>query len=836
MDDKDDKATPIEAKFELVGEEEEAKNWKGMILSVLVILAVAGMVGAAIVLGRDVLDTTNRKELVLDDLLESFEPKTFESKSSNWISNNKFIYLSDDKNIRLFNCDGFNSTIIVSNHTIIPMVGDQFSFLMTSDPNVVLFSYDRIQVNRHSKTARYKLFNAINNMVFDVISSNSFENVPLQNALLSPSGRKLAFVDKNNIFLMEKFFDGQKDASQITTDGSEKTIYNGITDWLYEEEILLSSNAMYWSENSRYLAYIKFDDSNVQVFDMPIYDSNNYPQMGSMRYPKVGSQNPTVDIFIYDTENKKNIKQQVPNSVLEGFVDYYVWNVKFLSNYELIIVYVNRVQTKSITVVNDVSTGTVNMNKEYPSTQGIGWNTPIDLKVSTMHNAYFQIWSIDNFQNILSFNRKTGNVQQVTMHQFDVTEIVYINDNIGEVFYIGTNGDPKQRHLFRKKFTDLNSSPVCMTCKDSHKLPETYINPGNLKNQINFDNGTKCLYHSASFSTDGDFYALNCLGDRIPITYIKSIKNESINYIYEDNEKLKESVDKKILPKKSYLTVVLNEETNETVDAELYYPPEFDPNDKDTTYPVLIYTYGSPSTQVVSYKFHLRKFEAYLATNFKIIIASIDGRGSGANGEEFMKSVYQNLGKFETEDQFKLVEALKHETYTDNNKFAIWGWSYGGYLSALALLNETTPFQCCVSGAPVTAWELYDTAYTERYLGENTHDNRKSYERSSLVEVAKKNSAFFGKRSMLLVHGTGDDNVHFQNSVVLAGILRKTNIDLDFEVYPNDRHTPNEINQGVFFKKMTRFLLNCYDIDYKQHLEALNLHHLIIHPPQPPEE
>lgn len=812
-----------ETKYELVGEEEESKNWKGMALSFLVICAIISMVVLAIVVNKPIIDPTDKKPLTLDELVKSFDPKKFEGQ---WLSESEFALQTDDKNIKLFNCNKLNSTIILSSDTIVPMVGENFKFFMENDRSIIMFAYDHKSVHRHSFTARFKLYNTKNNALLDVNPPETFQSTPLQNALLSPSGNKVAFVSANNIFLMDDFKNGNKESTQVTTDGASEKVFNGIADWLYEEEIFSDTNAMYWSPNSQFLAFIKFNDSLIQPYFVPFYDSSPYSYT-NIQYPAVGSKNPIASVHIYDTTNKKTIAVTVPESVTKTFDEFYVWKVKFLSDEEVIVVYVDREQKMSVTVINDIASGAVNMQKEYPSKPSSTWSLPKGLSISANHDLYFQIWSIENYANILAFDRKNGAVKQVTTHDFDVISISNVNDKLGELFYIATNGDPKQRHLFRKSFTS-ESSAECLTCKDSDELPEVYEEPS--KNLLQFNSSERCLYHDASFSSDGGFYALECLGDRLPITYIKSSVDEGLNFTYEDNAKLRELVETKLLPRKAYLTVDLGD--GEKADAEIYYPVDFEPLTE--IYPVLIYTYGSPTSQIVDYRFNIRKFEAYMSIHFNVIVASMDGRGTGANGEKFEKSVYHQLGKLESKDQAALAAAMQAEKYTDDSKYAVWGWSYGGYLSALALLNETTPFQCGISGAPVTDWTLYDSAYTERFMGLYPQ-NSKSYQESSLLEFAKKNSQFYAKRSMLLMHGTSDDNVHFKNSALLAIQLRQTNIDLDFEVYPNDRHTPSMETQRVLFKKMTLFLLNCYDIDFREHYGPLDLEHLVVIKEPPPE-
>lgn len=484
----------------------------------------------------------------------------------------------------------------------------------------------------------------------------SFENVPLQNAQLSPNSKKLAFVEKNNIYLLADFTSIDKQSTQITTDGLENTIYNGIADWVYEEEVLHTTNAMYWSPDSSYLAYMKFDDSEVEEFTILMYNEEPYADKKTIRYPKVDSTNPTASVHVYDTNAATSIKMNEPNSVSQGFGDYYIWSVDFCSNSELLVVYVDRNQKKSITVVYDVTSGNAKLQKEYPSAeaQEDTWNTPKGLLISTKHNEYFQIWNVNNYANIIAFNIKTGSVEQITDHQFDVMDLLKVNDKSGDIYYVATNGDSMQRHVFKKQFTTDYSVAKCLTCQDSNKVAKEFYEPA--KNLVRFNETFRCLYHTASFSLNGEFYALECLGDRIPVTYIRSSINEKLNYIYENNSELAALVDSKFMPKRAYKTIVFDKENNAT--AELYYPKEFNPAtiNKDMMYPVLVYTYGGPNSQVVDYQFNVRKFEAYMATNFDVIVAMVNGRGSSASGEKFMKSVYKKLGKLEMHDQLKLAE------------------------------------------------------------------------------------------------------------------------------------------------------------------------------------
>lgn len=816
-------------KSELVGSNANSRNWKGLAISVLVIVIVFTLIVVAVIVKRPPpKDNLDFKPLSLDEIIhKNFEPKRF---NGIWLNNRQFAYMTDNSNIMLYDCQNLNQTLLLPNSTINPLIGSNFKFFMGSDPNVILFSYDIKNVYRHSNTARYKLYNTATRGQYDVSPSNSEDEVSLQNTLISPNSKKLAFVYQNNIYLVENFFDSQKNLIQLTNDGLENTIYNGITDWLYEEEILLQTNAMWWSPESSKLAYLKFNDSLVEYYHFPIYDGTPYGSLNKVRYPKPDTKNPKVSIYIYSDQTKNSTELPIPKNFL--LTDFYIQNIKWQTDDTLIVVFLNRKQNHAITVIYDANSGQIKMQKLYPSMNTDTWLIPSGLL--TTANYYFQIWPYNGYKSVLSFDlSKKSDVQVITNHKFDVTDLLTVNEKSDDLYYLATNGDPKQRHLFRKKLSDINSQSECLTCVDKESVPK-HTNP--IDNSVDIAEGKACLYYSASFSTNADFYVLECLGDRIPVSYIKSVQEkrgssdiDEEKQIFERNEDLKQNLYKRLLPKKAYLRVYLDNDTHAYSDAEILYPPNFDP--LETMYPVLIYVYNGPSTQQVDFQFRIRKFESYLCVNYNVIVAVIDGRGTDSNGDAYMKAVYKHLGKLESQDQISLAEALKQEYYTDDAKFAIWGWSYGGFISAMSLFNESTPFGCAISGAPVTDWTYYDSAYTERYLGSYAH-NRKGYEDSSLIETIiknnKHNTQYLSKKKLLLIHGTGDDNVHFQNSAVLAKVLRNTNLELDFDIYPDMQHSPDERKQLLLYQKMTKYLLDCYGLNYHDYYEQLSYHHLLV--------
>jgi dipeptidyl aminopeptidase/acylaminoacyl peptidase len=559
----------------------------------------------------------------------------------------------------------------VTNNTLKQSVGSDFTFKIEKDPTVLLLSYDTKQLYRHSIVGRYKLFNSVSNMSFDVLPPDLYSTDKIQAALLAPNSRKVAFVYENNIYLMENYYDGIDTSKSITSDGQLDTIMNGITDWIYEEEILMQTRAMWWSPDSLKLAYIKFNDTNVNFFEFPIYDGSSYSTINKVRYPKPDKPNPTVSLHIFNTVNRNTIFLEVPKNVLLSFVDYYILNVGWLSNDKLIVTFINRMQNMAINSINDANNGRVLSYKEYPSApkNKNDWFLPTGLLSSSFYQSYFQIWPYEGFKTIIRFDTRNGDAQPITSHKFDVIELLTLNEKDGFIYYSATNGDPKQKHLFRKQIFKEIIEAECLTCNISLHV-EPQLPP--IKQAVMIGTSDNCFYFDSSFGKNAKFYVLECLGDGVPVVKVKSIDNKTIDHIIENNDQLRDLINTKILPNKSYLRVHIDNITNSFADAELLFPPTFPKEDK--TYPVLVYVYNGPSSQVVDYKFRVRQLESFICVNFDVIVAVIDGRGTDNNGDLYMKAVTRQLGKLEANDQIELAKTLQHQFYTDDDKFAIWGW------------------------------------------------------------------------------------------------------------------------------------------------------------------
>jgi dipeptidyl-peptidase-4 len=371
----------------------------------------------------------------------------------------------------------------------------------------------------------------------------------------------------------------------------------------------------------------------------------------------------------------------------------------------------------------------------------------------------------------LYFHKVDGpQIFQITSGDWEVDQVLGIDEKNELIYYISTEVNPTERHIYSIDFQ------------------------GKKKLRLTTESG----WHSAQFSTDFTLALHNYHTATQPHVFNIKDKNWETQRVVEDNEDFKVRNNQFIMGDISFDQLSVN-------DNDLNYwmikPASF--NDS-TKYPLLMYVYGGPGSQTVKNSFGWSNYYWYqmLANKYNIIIASVDNRGTGARGADFKKMTYRQLGKYETEDQIAAAKSLGQLSFIDKNRMGIWGWSYGGYMSSLALAKGNDVFKMAIAVAPVTNWRYYDNIYTERYMG-LPQDNGAGYDDNSPINFVRDI-----KGKYLIVHGTGDDNVHFQNSVMMVNELIKNNIPFDSEFYPNKNHS---IYGGAtryhLYNKMTNFIL-----------------------------
>jgi len=665
-------------------------------------------------------------------------------------------------------------------------------FSVSNDLHYILIPTSVKTVFRHSKLKDYVIFDTQKKSYLELKDKlNDISNIEF-----SPSGDKLAFVKNNNLYFMNL---ETKQTTQITHDGSEN-IFNGISDWVYEEEILMTSQAFYWSPDSKYIGFIKFDDTNVPKFEIPVYLDSNfegfpYTDKKVIRYPKPGYPNPDVYVYIYDTTNKDS-KNNLKKVVYEKDYEFKQDNLTILqvlwateTSENLMIRTSNRVQDTarlfSVNIPKELKNEDTDHKKE-GTIEAIflkedeydddGWLTRTESIYFVPPKSYIEIMEDNNGYQHINFydDIYDENSHFITSGEWEVNSIAGIDKDKKIIYYIGSEEGSMQRHLYKVNYNgqrNIKMTPIVSELEEQKKIIDSFG-----------DNLTEVGVYSATFSSGYNYYLLNYEGPGIPWQKILSTSDNYDNFHIEvsNNEKLDQLLSYYKTPKFHRFEIPINDYF---VNAMAIYPPDFNKSSKKK-YPVLFHPYGGPNSQMADYSYQM-DFNAVLASdpNHPLIVVIVDGRGTAWKGRKFRVGVSKQLGKLETEDQIEAAKYIQKLPYVDSEKIAIWGWSYGGYLTSKVVEADSGIFKVAMAVAPVTDWRLYDTLYSERYM-KTLEDNKEGY-----INSAVRNVTGFNNVDFLLVHGTEDDNVHFQNSAILASKLTLKGVKYTSQYYTDNEHS-----------------------------------------------
>ena len=624
------------------------------------------------------------------------------------------------------------------------------SYAFNQDQTVVLIYFNSQKIYRHSTRGDFKVVQLTDKQV---IGGGKEVRYPT----LNPKGTKLAYVKENDLYVMDLM--SQK-VKRITKDGEYNTIINGAVDWVYEEEFGMSKG-FEWNSDGTRIAFYRFDESAVKQWQMTTY-GKLYPDLYKFKYPKAGESNSIVQVFIADA-HKGGCKLIALNSD----ADQYIPRIKWTKNPNVLSIQrLNRLQNKWELLMVEGTNVQVSLEETNPRYVDI----TDDLFFLSDKKHMIVSSERDGYKH-LYFHKVDGpQIFQITSGDWEVDQVLGIDEKNELIYYTSTEVNPTERHIYSIDFQ------------------------GKKKLRLTTESG----WHSAQFSTDFTLALHNYHTATQPHVFNIKDKNWETQRVIEDNEDFKVRNNQFIMGDISFDQLSVN-------DNDLNYwmikPASF--NDS-TKYPLLMYVYGGPGSQTVKNSFGWSNYYWYqmLANKYNIIIASVDNRGTGARGADFKKMTYRQLGKYETEDQIAAAKSLGQLSFIDKNRMGIWGWSYGGYMSSLALAKGNDVFKMAIAVAPVTNWRYYDNIYTERYMG-LPQDNGAGYDDNSPINFVRDI-----KGKYLIVHGTGDDNVHFQNSVMMVNELIKNNIPFDSEFYPNKNHS---IYGGAtryhLYNKMTNFIL-----------------------------
>jgi dipeptidyl-peptidase-4 len=589
------------------------------------------------------------------------------------------------------------------------------------------------------------------------------DSAKVLHATFSPDGSRVAFVKDNNLLFKEL---SSGDITQVTRDGKRNAIINGNCDWVYEEEFEFT-RAYEWAPDSRSIAYYRFDETQVPEFTLLKYDSV-YPAPYHYKYPVAGARNSDVSIFCYDLQRGQSRQMKV--TAAGGPDGSYIPRIKWTLDPERLCIYsLNRRQNDLRLLLADRNSGEVlpvfeDSNKAY-----IEINDNLQFLpggASFLFNS-----ERDGWNHLYIYNWKSKRLTLLTPGAFDIDEIVGVDAGAAKVYYTAATPNPMQRQLFVADFDGKNTRRL--TAEEG-----THSITGIAGNRFFLDR----------------FSALNAP----PVFRLLDAQGKVLRTL-EDNASLKKTMGEYKLGKAELIQV--EGAAGVKLNAWRMLPPDFDAHKK---YPVLLYQYSGPGSQEAADRFPVRDYfwHQMLAQKGYIVVCA-DGTGTGFRGEAFRKKTYLQLGKYESDDQIAVAKYLATLPYVDKSRIGIWGWSYGGFMSSTCILKGADVFKMAIAVAPVTNWRYYDNIYTERYM-RLPQENPDGYDSNAPEKMA---SLLKGK--FLLLHGTGDDNVHFLNSVMLVNNLIKAGKEYDSEYYPNRTHGISGGNtRRHLYRRMTDFILD----------------------------
>lgn len=702
-----------------------------------------------------------KKTVTLEDIWAKYTFAQKQVQNVNWMKDGAFYTaLENGKIIKFSVTDGTAVQTLFDEATMVENLGKKVAiddYALSADEQKILISTDVEPIYRRSSREE--------NFVYD-LTTQKFTQLSKGGkqlfATFSPDGSKIAFVRDNNLFMVELSTMTEK---QITTDGKRNQLINGVCDWVYEEEFSFA-RAFQWSPDSKKIAFYTFDETKVPEYNMQIWGTL-YPTDYRYKYPKAGEPNSTVAISVFHLVDGKTAKMDIGSET-----DMYIPRMRWTHDANLLSIQrLNRHQNRMEILHAEATTGKSEVIiKEESITYVDIDNFGDDVTYLADGKSLIISSEKDGFKHLYLYDLTGKLIRQITTGSWEVADFYGIDEKTNTLYFTSTEIASTERQLYSISIE------------------------GKSKTQLSAQKGI----NTANFSKDFKYYILQHSAANSPLKVsLYKTETASLVKVLEDNAALKKRLEEFDLASKEFMTIKTSEGVE--LNAWMIKPTNFDAKKK---YPVLMFLYGGPGSQQV-----LNQFDSYNAFWYQhlaqkgYIVACVDNRGTGGKGAAFKKCTYLNLGKLEVKDQIDAAKYWGNLPYVDKTRIGIQGWSYGGYMSSNCLFQGADYFKTAIAVAPVTNWRFYDSIYTERFL-RTPQENATGYDENSPVTYAKNL-----KGNFLLIHGTGDDNVHFQNSIALEEALIKANKQFQSFYYPNKNHGIYGGNTRLhLYTMMTNFL------------------------------
>ncbi len=627
---------------------------------------------------------------------------------------------------------------------------DEYSF--SADEKKMLIASDQESIYRHSTKANYFIYDLESKKLQKLAEGNK-----QMYATFSPAADKVAFVRDNNLFYVDL---KNMQEIAISKDGEKNKIINGASDWVYEEELVLVK-AFEWANDGSQIAYYKFDESNVKQFNMAIYGTL-YPTDYEYKYPKAGEENSKVSILVYHLNNQKTVNIELTKKY--EYITAINWTK---STNQLALLCSNRHQNELD--INIANTETGKVKTAFTETSDTYIEMPYFIQFLDDKKSFVVLSERDGYNHIYQQFLNGSKANQITKGNFDVTELYGIDEKNNKLYFQSAEVSPMERHVYS----------IGLNGKGKSKLTK------------------KAGTNNADFSTSFAYFINYNTDANHPYYITLNTNNGSEKRVLEDNKKLNEKLEKLAISPKEFFS--FNTSQGVELNGWMIKPANFDASKK---YPVFLTIYGGPGSQTVTDSWGSQNyFWHQMLAQQGYIVVSVDNRGTGARGAEFKKCTYKQMGKFETEDQIEGAKYFASLPYVDGKRIGVQGWSYGGFMSSLCLLKGAEQFKMAIAVAPVTNWRFYDSIYTERYM-QTPQENEDGYDLNSPINHVGKLEGKY-----LLIHGTADDNVHFQNTAEMITALVAADKQFDMFAYPNKNHGIYGGNTRFhLYTKMTNFI------------------------------
>ncbi|XP_051735659.1 inactive dipeptidyl peptidase 10 isoform X2 [Ctenopharyngodon idella] len=754
------------------------RNWKGIGIAMVVILGVMSLVTLSIFL----LTPDESHLLLLSRLtLENLESEDFRvhDPCATWLNENEVSLCTQEGHVLIHNLSTNLTTTLLDNSTLDLK---SMKFQVSADKRFILMAYNIHHVFSQSFTASFAIYTVASGEIMDLTPSEEDTSV-LQYAAWGPQGNQLVYIFENDIYYKP---DVSSKAMRLTATGRNGMVVNGLSDWTYEEEILLKYHAFWWAKDGARLAYLSINNSATPFMEIHHFLGGVYPSNVLYPYPKAGSRIPSASLFVVNLYGPAHTLEMIPPDS-QNSRDSYISMVSWISSTRLTVRWLNRVQNQSVLCVCEATTGAC--SERHQMAMDFWHNTQRQEEpLFTADGSLFYLilpakqGARGEFLHIASLpaQASTPSVSPrfLTSGNWDVTSLCALDEENDKIYFLSTEESQQSRHLYSVELGGVFHRQ-CLTC--------------NL-----FE---RCSFFKADFSPNQTYFTLYCLGPGVPKVTIHSTSDPFSYMVVEDNSLLAMSLETKMLSETVFQTLSSD---NSDLDVKMSLPPGYEGN----LHPLLIIIDSIPGRQSVTEEFALGWPEV-LSSLHGVALAWIDSRSQVSQGQKSSTLDPRKLGSLRIKDKLGVVEWLMQLPYIDGRRIAVYGKGFGGYLGLKMLTATNQMFRCAAVMAPITDFKLYSAAFSERYLGLPAKEEH-SYMTASLLDDISK----LKDENFLLIHGTADARVHFQHSAELLSRLVKVEANYTLQLYPDEGHTLREERSNQHLHRtLLQYLHNCLKYD-----------------------